>query len=68
MLQESLGTGADLVFSSGDKLLGGPQAGLIVGRRDLIETLKRHPIARAARLDKGAIAALATTLGHYVKN
>ena len=68
MLQESLATGADLVFSSGDKLLGGPQAGIILGRRDLIETLKRHPVARAARLDRGAIAALATTLGHYVKN
>ena len=67
-LQESLDAGADLVFSSGDKLLGGPQAGIIIGRRDLIETLKRHPIARATRLDKGAIAALATTLGHYVKN
>jgi len=67
-LQESLATGADLVFSSGDKLLGGPQAGIIVGRRDLIETLKPHPIARAARLDRGGIAALATTLGHYVKN
>ena len=67
-LQESLAAGADLVFSSGDKLLGGPQAGIIVGRSDLVETLKRHPIARAARLDRGAIAALATTLGHYVKN
>ncbi len=67
-LQESLAAGADLVFSSGDKLLGGPQAGIIVGRRDLVETLKRHPIARAARLDRGGIAALATTLGHYVKN
>ena len=67
-LQESLAAGADLVFSSGDKLLGGPQAGIIVGRHDLVDTLKRHPIARSARLDKGAIAALATTLGHYVKN
>jgi len=67
-LQESLAAGADLVFSSGDKLLGGPQAGIIVGRSDLVETLKRHPIARAARLDRGAIAALGTTLGHYVKN
>ncbi len=68
MLQESLAAGADLVFSSGDKLLGGPQAGIIVGRRDLVETLKRHPIARSARLDKGAVAALTTTLGYYVKN
>jgi L-seryl-tRNA(Ser) seleniumtransferase len=67
-LQESLAAGADLVFSSGDKLLGGPQAGLILGRHDLAENLKRHPMARSARLDKGAIAALATTLGHYVKN
>ena len=67
-LQESLAAGADLVFSSSDKLLGGPQAGIILGRRDLVETLKRHPIARSARLDKGAIAALTTTLGHYVKN
>jgi L-seryl-tRNA(Ser) seleniumtransferase len=67
-LQEGLAAGADLVFSSGDKLLGGPQAGIVVGRRDLIETLKRHPLARSSRLDKGAIAALSTTLGHYVKN
>jgi L-seryl-tRNA(Ser) seleniumtransferase len=67
-LQESLTEGSDLVFSSGDKLLGGPQAGIILGRHNLIETLKRHPIARAARLDKGAIAALAATLNHYVKN
>jgi L-seryl-tRNA(Ser) seleniumtransferase len=67
-LQESLAADADLVFSSGDKLLGGPQAGIILGRRDLIDTLKRHPLARSARLDKGAIAALTATLGHYVKN
>jgi L-seryl-tRNA(Ser) seleniumtransferase len=67
-IQESLAAGADLVFSSGDKLLGGPQAGIIVGKRALVETLKRHPIARAARLDRAAIAALATTLGHYVKD
>ncbi len=66
-LQESLAAGADLVFSSGDKLLGGPQAGIVSGRRDLVETLKRHPLARSGRLGKGAIAALAVTLLHYVK-
>ncbi|MGA2285991.1 MAG: L-seryl-tRNA(Sec) selenium transferase [Dehalococcoidia bacterium] len=67
-LQESLAAGADLVFSSGDKLLGGPQAGIVLGRRDLVETLKKHPLARSGRLDKGAIAALAATLLHYVKH
>jgi L-seryl-tRNA(Ser) seleniumtransferase len=66
-LQESLTAGTDLVFSSGDKLLGGPQAGIVMGRRDLVETLKRHPMARSGRLDKGEIAALAVTLQHYVK-
>ena len=65
--QDSLKAGSDLVLFSGDKLLGGPQAGIITGRRDLIEDLRRHPLARALRLDKRSIAGLNATLSHYYR-
>ncbi len=66
-VQESVAAGADLSFFSGDKLLGGPQAGVIVGRRELVEHLRRHPLARALRIDKASIAGLAATLLHYLR-
>jgi L-seryl-tRNA(Ser) seleniumtransferase len=66
-VQESLAAGADLTFFSGDKLLGGPQAGIMVGRAELVDRLRRHPLARALRMDKGTIAALAGTAVHYLR-
>lgn len=66
-IQESLAAGVDLVCFSGDKLLGGPQAGVIVGRRELVEVLKRHPLTRALRVGKSIIAGLQATLVHYLE-
>jgi L-seryl-tRNA(Ser) seleniumtransferase len=61
-VEQAIEDGADLVSFSGDKLLGGPQAGILAGRREWCEKLSRHPVARVVRLDKAALAALAATL------
>jgi L-seryl-tRNA(Ser) seleniumtransferase len=65
--QQSIAAGAALVFFSADKLLGGPQAGIIAGNKEMVDKLKKHPMTRALRLDKVRLAGLGATLVHYLK-
>ena len=66
-VQESIAAGCDLVCFSGDKLLGGPQAGIIIGKESLLKLVRIHPLARALRPDKLTLSGLAATLTHYLK-
>ncbi|RJQ37659.1 MAG: L-seryl-tRNA(Sec) selenium transferase [Dehalococcoidia bacterium] len=66
-VQASIKLGADLAFFSGDKLIGGPQAGIIAGKKAAVDRLKKHPLARAVRIDKVRLAGLAATLVHYLR-
>ena len=68
MVQQSIVRGVDLALFSGDKLLGGPQAGIIVGKKQLMNKLRKHPLARAVRIDKIRLAGLIATLIHYLKD
>lgn len=67
LLADSIAAGADVVCASGDKLLGGPQAGLILGKAEVVEQIARHPLARSLRADKTCLAGLETTLRHYLR-
>jgi len=66
--QESLAFGSDLVCFSGDKLLGGPQAGIILGKHNMLNRIRKHPLARALRSDKLSLSGLSATLSHYLKD
>jgi L-seryl-tRNA(Ser) seleniumtransferase len=66
-LSGAIAVGADLVMASADKLLGGPQGGIIIGSASWVELVARHPLARAVRADKTALAGIATTLRHYLR-
>jgi L-seryl-tRNA(Ser) seleniumtransferase len=68
MVQESVQAGAGVVCFSGDKLIGGPQSGILVGDSRLVDPLKSHPLARALRADKMCLAALQSTLMHYLRD
>lgn len=67
-VQESMQAGADVILFSGDKLLGGPQAGIIIGKKVFLDKIKKHPLARAVRADKACLAGLSATLMHYLKD